>query len=165
MAIEVSEYLDVHKRVLELDCNFPTGIAILPSNFADAKTKGELYNASDASTVRALWKQAGVVESRLEKEGDRFPSLHLNAAEWYGPAIFVGAQLWNQNPAAVTIALNVISNYLTDWLKGVRGKKDASLDIVVQKTKSGKFVVVKYNGTAEGMKTLPAILREVADRE
>jgi hypothetical protein len=56
MALQVSEYPSVGQRASELGCNIPTGIAILPSNFESAKAKGELYNASGASTVRALWK-------------------------------------------------------------------------------------------------------------
>jgi hypothetical protein len=163
--IQELEFPDVRQRALELGCNIPDGIAILPLNFDDAKTKGDLYHASSAATVRTLWRQEKILETRIEKEGDKFPSLQLNAAEWLSPVIFVSAAMWSQNPHAVSVALNVISNYLTDWFKGIAGEKTVRLTVVTEKTKTKNCVAVRYEGSVKGMKKLPAILREVAERE
>lgn len=166
MTIQISEYIDVKKRALELRCNAPSKLAILPRNFKSAKSKDELLHEGSVSTIRVLWRQAGISETRIEKEGERFPVIQEKAfEEWIGPIIFVGASMLSQNPHTISVALEVISNYLTDWFKGVPGDKRVKLDVVVEETKVKVCKRIHYEGNIEGLQELPRIVREVDSHE
>ena len=113
MDVQVRQYVDVRKRALELGCSVPTGITILPRNFETAESKDDLLHEHVAADIRSLWRQAGVVETKLEGEGKKFPSIDEKSADWIGPIIFIGGLLLTQNATMANIALNVLSNYIT----------------------------------------------------
>src|SRR5438552_18899674 len=117
MNIDVRDYIDVRKRSSVLNCNQPTGFAILPKNFDSAFSKNELVYSQSTSAIRISLHQAGVSETRIEKEGDIFPEAQVKSGEWIGPVIFVGFAVMTQNPNLIAIALGVIANYLTDFFK------------------------------------------------
>ena len=163
--IQIEDFPDVKNKAREMGCNVPETLAILPKNFISAKSKGELINEDTASTVRVLWKQAGIVETPIEKEGEKIPELVMNWFEWVGPTILFTSTLITQNPQLIDIALGVIANYLTDFFKGVpKGQKKAKLDFV-EETKSGNYKRLHYEGDVEGMKDLPKIIRSLHDEE
>lgn len=135
MDIQVTEYINVQKRALELNCNVPTGLAILPRNFETAETKEELFHEDSTVTIRSLWRQAQVTETRLEGEGHRFPSIQEKSFDWIGPTIFIGASMLTQNETLASIALNVLSNYITDFFKGHVGDHTVSVNIVLENVK------------------------------
>lgn len=165
MNVQITDYVDVRKRALELGCNEPRELCILPRNFDTAKSRDELIHESSTPTVRVLWKQAGIQETKTEKEGEKFPQIsEKQFIGWIGPTIFVGASLLSQNPNVISIALGVISNYLTDWFKGTVGDKRVRLDIVVE-MEGNKYKRVHYEGNVDGLKELPKILHEVRPDE
>jgi hypothetical protein len=161
--LQVEEFPDIKKKAQELGCNVPKTIAILPRNFISAKSKVDLVNENTTTTVRVLWKQAGIIETPIEKEGEKIPELALNWFEWVGPTILFTSALITQNPQLVDIALGVISNYLTDWFKGLpKEQKKARLNIV-EETRSGSYKRLQYEGDVEGLKELPKIVRSLHD--
>jgi len=162
MPVHVSDYINVRERAIELDCNIPTGLALLPRNFADAKIKEDLLHESTAPTVRILLRQAGITETALEREGERLHQAgQKDFAEWIGPIIFVSGALLSNNPQAISVALGVISNYLTDWFKGLTSGKNVRLDVVVEAGEEG-YKRISYEGPVEGLRDLPQVVREVA---
>jgi len=69
--------------------------------------------------------------------------------------------LLSQNPHLMTIALNVISNYLTEWFRGIpRDGRKVKLRIITE-TKSGLYKEIEYEGPPDGLKDLPEVIREV----
>lgn len=161
MTIKVSDYIDVKKRAVELGCNVPTGLALLPRNFETAGSKAELIHESSVPTVRILWRKAEIPETKIEKEEDKFPNAQENAFEWIGPIIFVSTSILSQNPYAITLGLNVIANYLTDWFKGIPGDKKVRLDIVIEQDEGRVYKRISYKGEPEGLQELPKIISEV----
>ena len=158
--IEITAFISVADKALALGCNVPTGIALLPRNFDTVANKDELMHESSAPTVRQLWRQVGVIETRLEDEGERFPQISEHGfVEWIGPTILVTSAWLSQNPEVLAVALGVISNYLTDIFKGVPDNPKARLHIVVQKD-NGEYRKVSYKGSVDGMKELPAIIEK-----
>lgn len=132
-----------------------------PSNFEDAETKDELVYESNASTVRSLLRSSNIRETPLECEGERFPEASRKGLEeWIGPTVFVGFALYSQNPHVISLALGGISNYLTDWFKGLVGQKNAQLDIVVE-TKKKTYKRIRYKGHISGLEEILDIIREV----
>lgn len=165
MNVQITDYVDVRNRARDLGCNEPTGLCILPRNFDTVKSKEELIHESSTPTVRVLWKQAGIQEAKIEREGERFSQVsEKDFVGWVGPIIFVSAALLSQDPNAISVALGVVSNYLTDWFRGVVGEKRAKLDIVVE-TAESKYKRIRYDGSIDGLRELPEILREVRHNE
>lgn len=161
--IETLDYPDVQALCDDLGCNLPSSLAILPRNLDSAKRYEDLYLDGEAATVRILWRNHGLTEERLDSQESPFPQLQEKSfVEWVGPTLFIGFSLWSQNEALVSVALNVISNYVTDFFKGVQGAKLAKLDIVTE-SRDGSCKKVKYRGPASGLQELPNILRAVAE--
>ena len=166
MNVQEEGFVDVVQRAQDLDCRVPTGLAILPRNFESAAAKDELLHESEAPTVRVLWRRVGVVETPIEPEGERFPQISEKSfEEWVGPTIFVSGALMSQNPAVLSVALGVISNYLTEWFKGTpMRRRKAKLDVVVEVGKR-EYRRLHYEGPVEGLQELAAIAREVGSNE
>ena len=162
--IKISDYVDVKKRAKELGYNKPISFALLPRNFETAKSKSELVHESTTPTIRTLWRQNNIVETRLEEEGEKLPYAQEKAFVWVGPTIFISIALFSQNPLIISVALNVISNYLTDWFKGIpKDSRKAKLSIV-RETKNGDYEKVEYEGPPEGIKELPKIIQEMHNK-
>ena len=166
MNIEQEGFVDVAQRARDLGCRVPTGLAILPRNFESAAGKDELLHESEAPTVRILWRRAGLVEMPIEAEGERFPQISEESfEEWVGPTVFVSAALLSENPAILSVALGIISNYLTEWFRGIpTGRRKARLDVVVEVGKR-QYRRLHYEGPVEGLEDLAAIAREVGQNE
>lgn len=162
--LKIRDYLDVKKKAQEIGCNVPETLAIIPRNFENARTKEDLVHESSALTVRKLWQQNNIIETPLEKPGERFLLVAEHGLEWIGPTIFVAAMLLSQNPSLVTIALNVISNYLTDWFRGVvKERQKVKINFIVE-TKNGDCKKLEYEGELEGLKSLPEVIKAVYEK-
>jgi hypothetical protein len=61
----------------------------------------------------------------------------------------------------VSIALNVLGNYATDFFRGLHGVHEVRLNIVIGK-KNRTYKKIAYQGPIEGLKDLPEVIREVA---
>ena len=162
MTIELFDFADVEERARTLGCQIPAGIALLPRNFEQAESKDDFLHESSAPTIRILFRSNGIEETPLEGEGERFPQISEKAfREWLGPTLFCGAALLSQNPEIISVALGVISNYLTDWFKGIPGEKNAKLNIVVE-TRKRTCKRIHYEGPVSGLQELPKIVREIS---
>jgi len=101
----------------------------------------------------------------VEKSGEKIPCKGELAFDWIGPIIYVPYSLLSQNPYLITVALNVISNYLTDWFRGIPyNRRKVKLSIVVE-TRYGDYKEVKYEGPPDGLDKLPEILKGVYDEK
>jgi hypothetical protein len=157
----VSDFIDVKKKAREIGCNIPSHMALLPRNFETALYKEELIHEITTPTVRALWRQNGINETPIEKPEEKIPFIDEMAFEWVGPIIFVSAMLLSHDPHLVTIALNVISNYLMQWFKGIpRDSRKAKLTIIVE-TKSSVYKKIEYEGPVDGLENLAEVIRGV----
>jgi hypothetical protein len=162
--IKVGDYLDLTKKLKEFDFVYPKSLAILPTNLDSAESKKDLVNSDSTSTVRILWRKAGVVETPIE-DRNTIPELHQESFEWVGPTIIFAATLIAGNPELVELAIAVISDYLTEWLRGiVKEERKAKLRIVAQ-TKTGSYRDIHYDGDVEGLKELPKVIRSLNDEQ
>lgn len=159
MTVQITPYVDVNKRCLELDCNQPTGLALLPRNFDTAQSKEHLVHESSVSRIRNLWREAGITETPVEKPGDNIWCISEKDIDWVAPIIFISASFLSQNPHLVSISLNVISNYLTDLFKGSSISRKASVSIVVEK--EAEYIRIEYNGGPEGIGALARVVHEL----
>lgn len=163
--VSITDYVSVREQACKLGCRLPGDLALLPRNFRYANNRNALVHERDASTIRKLWRQAGISETRLEPDTEEWPEVHEHTFEWIGPTVFVGASLLSGNPSMVALALNVIGNFVTDLFKGVPSShRTAKMSIVVE-CPGGRCRKVDYEGPPEGLSELPKILREVTMNE
>jgi len=64
---------------------------------------------------------------------------------------------------AVSIALNVIGNYLTEFFRGIPGKKRVRLNIVVEKKRDRTCKKISYDGDVQGLNSLADIIKEISN--
>ncbi len=74
-----------------------------------------------------------------------------HALEWIGLVVLFSAAAISQNPEIVSITLGVISNYLTDWFRGVPKQERTARLKMVQGTKEGTYKIFDYSGPVENL--------------
>jgi len=135
MRIEESDFIDVMEKAEKLKLNKPSGISLLPRNFDIAESKEELLHENEEPTVRILFRNAGIEETRLEPSEEKINTIgEKDFLRWIGPTIFTSYSVISENLYLISTALSVIANYITDFLKGVPSHlRNAKLDIIIEK--------------------------------
>ena len=159
MTINISNYPNVRQRIQELECIDPLGFSLLPINFESVNSATEFRQVSEAATVKTLLKSANLPNSEIVPPERRPPYIHNNAMEWFGPTLFISANLVSQNPEYVTMAFDVIASYITDLMRGFGSGRKAKLDIVVEQSKDNSCKKISYEGPPEGLRDIPEIIR------
>lgn len=163
MSTSISDYINIHKRIVDLGCIQPTGLALLPANFESASSIADFRQVSEAATVRTLLRGSNVPLDEIVSEAQKPPYIQNNSFEWVAPTLFVSASVLSQNPNYVSVALSVIANYVTEFFKGMSGEDEVKMEIVVERTKSKTYKKVTYKGPPEGLKELQSVIRAVSD--
>lgn len=163
MSIEVKPFINVRERLIELGLHAPTGIAILPRNLESASDKADLLHESSTPTLRILWRHGSVEEDRIEGPGDRIQTISEKDATLIAPMLFISAALLSENPAAVSLALNILGNYITEFFKGTFGSKRVKLSVVVEASSSSSYKKIEYDGDPNALPNLIELVREVSD--
>lgn len=153
-----SSCFDVRARLAELGCELPSGIAFLPQNLEWAKDAAELKRSSEEATVRTLLRNAGLSSSPIRVGTARVPVVINRSVEWVAPVLFVSSAMMTNDPNAVSLALGVLSNYLTDLFRGVSGERAVRVEIIVERSKDKEFRKIEYVGDIEGMKGLDKVV-------
>jgi len=159
---KITDYVDVNKKMADLCCRYPERMALLPINFESATSIAELLQASEAATIKKLLVAEGLPFDDIVDRHQRPPYVKNKNFEWVPPVLFVSASLYSQNPELVSVALNILANYATDFFKGMRGAHEVSLNIVVEK-KNKTYKKIVYQGPIEGLKDLVEVIREVGN--
>lgn len=161
MKTTVTDYVCVAERAIALGCQVPTGMTLLPDNFETATARVDLLFRSEAATIKTLFRNNQFPLTDLLPTGERAPSIHNKNFEW-APALFISAAMLSENPDAVSVALGIISNYATDFFKGM-GHKNVRLVIVVEKKKNHTCKKISYEGDIAGLSSLPEVIQKISD--
>ena len=129
----------------------------MPENLEEAKSKEEFIFSDSLSDIEKIFKENNVSFSQLGGFSDQY-RIRKNA-DWWGPSLFFGASILSENSNVVSIALNVLSNYLTDFFKGSFSDKKVKIEIYVEERKDVKFKKITYEGGVEGIKELEKIIK------
>jgi len=161
MPIEVTDYINVKEKLEGFGCQLPdSGLALLPINLNTATSVTDLRNAAEASTIRKLMLGAGLPLSDIVERDKRPPYVKNKNADLILPVLFISSSLISQNPALFSIALNVISNYVYDQFRALTPGRTVKFEAVVGQENSEKYRRISYEGTEEGLKALPEVIRE-----
>lgn len=162
MATEISDFPSVQVRAEQLGCIVPRAFAILPANFDTVDSRTDFRLSGEGSTLRTLLRTGGLTIESLLPPGERAPYIVNNSIEWFGPTLFVSAALATQDPNAVSVALGLITNYLSDFFKGRGGSKTAKLAIVVEQREGRVCKKISYEGPVEGILALADTVRQIS---
>lgn len=154
MNTTITDYIDVRSKLIDNGWSLQDDFALIPSNLS---SDSEYYYENSAKTVKTLFRNNNIEFSSIEdsKIGYR----QLNAFEWIGPTLFIGFTVWSQNPNLISISCGIISNYLTDFFKGIAGKKSVKMEIVIEVEKNKKYKKISFEGPPESLKDLPEIIK------
>lgn len=161
MAVSENEFISVTARAAELGCQMPTGLAIMPENFETAATRQDLIVRGEASTVRTLFRNQGLPLGDFLPTGERAGFIHNKSHDW-AAFIFISGALASSNPGAVSVALGIISNYLTEAFRGTPAKK-IRLDIAVEREGDKVCKKLTYEGDAAGLAEVANAISRIAD--
>lgn len=157
----ITDYPNVTEKVVDLGCVYPaSGITLLPLNFASATSTAELRHASLTSTIRKLLLQGGIPLDDIVDRGQRPPYIKNESSDLILPILYLSASFISDNPALVTVALNVISNYLYESLRHIGIGRTVRFEVVVEKKKNEVYKHITYEGSDHGLKELIDVIRE-----
>ena len=69
----------------------------------------------------------------------------------------------SQNPEIMSITLGVISNYLTEWFRGVPRQERTARLKMVQETKEGSHKTLDYDGPVENLGSIQDVMDRFYD--
>ncbi len=162
MCIAVVDYPTDAERLAELGCPFPTSLALLPANFETAESPADFIQAQEASTVRKLLREQHVPVEELRSPGPSRVKI-TKSFDWVAPMIFVSAAVLSQDPTIGSVGINVLSNYLTELLKGLGGSRTVKLEVVVERKKDRTCKRIIYEGDPSGLAELSDAIKRLAD--
>src|SRR5215204_1971631 len=135
------EQTDIKNKLHELSLDLPTELAFLPENLESVSSKDQFIFTDSMVDLRKLFKQRGI--DAIPFGGDTELYRSRKNADIYLPAIFFSLSQISENPTVVSISLNVLSNYITDLLKGSFGRKMAQVEFYIEtKEKEGLLNLV-----------------------
>jgi hypothetical protein len=150
------EDIDLNEKLTELNLVLPSGLTFIPENFDSAKTTDDFIFTESLADITKVFRSKSIEIKPLGGDSNRLRS--RKNADWYGPALFFSLTLITENPTIVSVSLNVLSNYITDFFKGSFGEKKVKLDIYVEKKGRKKLKKISYSGSVEGLKELEKII-------
>ena len=63
----------------------------------------------------------------------------------------------------MSVALNVIADYITNFFRGISGERVVKLSIIVEKTDKKTCKRISYDGPVEGLNDLLELVRTIRD--
>lgn len=161
--IEEESFVNVAEVADRLGCHAPTGIALLPRNFATAESLIDLEYGAHTLTIRSVWRQAGISESRIEPDEFVIPEINEQSfAEWVAPVIFLSHAVLSQHPELVEVALAAVIEYARNFFAHLPGPGHTRLEVIMEEA-DGACRRVKYRGPVEGLDRLPKIIKRTVD--
>jgi hypothetical protein len=152
LPVEITEYVDIESRAKKLVTRVPTLIALLPANFATAKSKRELYYDKHARVLRDHMAAAGYTETPFEKNGDVFKVPAQD--DMLGHAklgLFLATPFFEGKPLAPMAVWDLLHATFEDIAKRSPGFTKVTLEVVVQRPQPRSYGVVRYSGNLLGL--------------
>lgn len=162
MTVHTTDYVSVAERTEALGCTTSAGFTILPENFDSADARVDFRYRSEAATIRTLFRNHGIPVGNLLLPGERPSYITNKSFEWTAPALFVAVALLSDNGTAISIALSVVANYLTDFFKGVAGTPKIKMTFVIEEAKGQTCRKLEYEGSIEGLAALSKIIKGIS---
>ncbi len=116
------------------------------------ESKVAYYESTDL--VQKLLKINGLSSDLAVGEHGDVVFLENRSIDWFAPTLFFSASLIIGNPNIVSVALNVLSNYIYDAFKHSSSDPQVSLSVVIEKSGKKK---IDYAGPVSGLSEIVKI--------
>lgn len=140
-----------------------SSILFVPDNWP-AEPEGHVYPNTIDSVVKIL-EQNDVPVTTLESIDATTPLQDNRGLDWIVPTFVVSGLLLSQNPTLISVALGVITNYVTNLFKGLKDDPEVKLNIIQTAADGKKAQRVHYEGPASGLLSVEKVLSTFETKE
>lgn len=151
------EEIDLSTKLDELKLALPNSLAFFPENIEDAEQSENFVFTESILDLDKIFKQDNIDVSVLGTNAELYRC--RKSVDIYLPAIFFSLAIIAQNPAIVSVSLNVLSNYVYDLCRGSIEKGTAKVDLYIETKEKGVLKKISYSGSPEGLKNLDKIIK------
>ena len=110
-----------------------------------------------------LFRKNGIDETILDPSV-QLRTIHEQGNGWTLPTIFISSMVLSNNPHIVTLALNVIGNYLSQFFHGTESKnRQVVLDILMETDPMRSCKKISYRGGVDGLSQVVEIVEKLND--
>lgn len=161
MEQEIKDFIDLNKRLEDLGITLKEGLYILPENIETAENKNEFVFTETTTDIKKYLTQNDVNISVIQ-EGS-LTIRQRKSVDFYAPLLFISFSVLSENSTLITVGINVLSNYITDYFKGTFGSKNVKLEVIVETKAKKEYKSINYEGNIEGLKELTKIIKSLND--
>lgn len=145
------DFVTVSEHAAKIGCAVPE-IAIMPENFAAARSHRELRVRSEAVALRSVLERASFPLGSFSQGAEHATFGEENFTHWES-CLFVSATLLRREPYVVAVALGIIRDHLTDYFENEPGRI-ARLALIVERKSDRACRKLVYEGDVAGLRAL-----------
>lgn len=153
------EDIEIEDRLAELKLTLPARLTFFPENFETVETQEGFIFSESVIDLNKVFRKNNIPADNLGSAPLKLRTRKY--ADWFGPTLFFSLTMLSENPTVVSLSLNVLSNYVTDFFKGSFGEKKARLEIYVETKRKKKIKKISYTGSPEGIRELEKIIKDL----
>jgi len=154
-----TEELEINNHFQRLSIHEPKGLYFVPENLESVDSKEEFIFTETVTELNKYFKLEKVNIDCLGGQPEIYRS--RKNADIFLPAIFISYSAFLENSNIVSIAINIISSFIYDNMRGKIGKKTASIEFYIEKKEKGKITKIAYKGDAEGLKDFDKVIKSL----
>ena len=151
MPITEMEFVRVRDRAAEIGCAVPE-IAILPDNFAIARSPRELRVRREGLALRAVLQQSSFPLGTFYDAAEHATYSEEDFIHWEA-SLFVSAAILKREPYVVPVALSIIRSHLSEYLCD-HAERTIRLTLVVEQKSDGACKKLTYEGKVSELRAL-----------
>jgi len=160
LPMQTVDYVDMRVRARELGCRVPTGIALLPGNFATAASTAELRYHEVVPEVRSAWRRIGLIDTGPHQKLRRNVAVSpVTSGQPVPLAVFFGLEL-AAVPNAVLHALSMVATVLIAGSSSATAR-EIRFDGIVERPSNNGYVCLEYHGQPRELIALARPVQEI----
>jgi hypothetical protein len=157
--MQTVDYVDVAARARELGCRVPTGVALLPGNFATAASAAEFRYHEVAAEVRKAWRRIGLKDTGPHRKSRQKVVAPDASGQQVPLAVFFGLGLVGDSQAVLNALSTVAIVLLVDPCSA--NAREIRFDGIVERPNSGGYACLRFHGQARELIGLTEPVREI----
>ena len=142
-----------------LNFEIPETFAFFPENFNSTNSANDFIFPDSLSDLNKIFRVKQIPIVKLTPAIPKYRS--RKSADLITPTLFISYSLFSDNSILISLALNVLSNYITDFFKGTLKNRKVKLEIIVETKKQKEFSKISYEGDYDGLKDLEGIIKSL----
>lgn len=157
MKNDISDYLNLNTRLIELGVNNSCDFLIIPENIESANSQEDFIFTETAVDVRKIFKLNSVEIELLQSKDLKLKQ--RKAIDYFAPILFIGYSMLSENYPIIAKALELLSEHISDYFKGKFGDKNVKLEVIVETKPKSEYKRINYEGGIEGLKEVTEIIK------